>query len=231
MAYNFGWKGPKISKNGLILYFDTSSPNSFYDKNSSLLRDISGSSYNCTVFNRPSFLNNGLRLNGTNQYISIPTHPMGTGMTLSFWINVPSGGVGTIIGDGSQSDIVGFIWIYMAYANGIQWQFATNTVRGALDDPSLFTGVFDTWINIVFVGDYSNPNAVTLSIYRNGVYRTGVTAANIQIPVSRTRLVGSYNGLSFMSNSTIGSYYEYNRALSAAEILSNYNNSRSRYNV
>lgn len=231
------WQGVKIIKNGLVLYIDPSSPNSYYNKTSSTIKDISGSSYVLTLNNRPLYdtdFNNSLRLNGSNQYIIIPAHPISSALTLSYWVYIPTssaGNGGTLIGDGSQSNTVGYIWIFLASANGLSWQFATNIVRSALNDNTILTGQYDKWINLSFVGDYSNPNQVTLKTFINGVLNQTTSGADIQNPLSRTRYIGTYNGSIFNGVFNIGMFLEYSRALSDVEVLQNYNNTKSRFGL
>ena len=237
MAFSYGWRGPNIVKDGLVLYLDPGSPNSYFNKSSTIINDISGNKYNSTVNNGPIYntTNGGsLKLDGVNDSITIPSHPTSSGLTLSFWLNIPSAGstgLDTIIGDGSQSNTVGFIWIYRAYTNGVQWQVATNTTRANFNDTALLSGSFNTWVNISFVANYSNPTTASLSIYKNGVVSSTSSIPNGQIPLSRNRFIGSYSGGNFFDRFSFGQYLEYSKALTPQEILQNYNVTKTRFGL
>ena len=53
------WRGPNIIKDGLVLYLDPGSPNSYYDKTGTTIKDISG-------YNRSGTLTNGTIYNSSN---------------------------------------------------------------------------------------------------------------------------------------------------------------------
>ena len=66
------WRGPDIVKNGLVLYLDPGSPNSYFDKNSTNIKDISGNNYSGSLANGPTYssANGGtIVFDGTNDYI------------------------------------------------------------------------------------------------------------------------------------------------------------------
>jgi hypothetical protein len=51
-----GWDGPPIVKNGLVLYLDAGSPNSFYPLTAGTTwKDISGNTNNSTLTNGPTY--------------------------------------------------------------------------------------------------------------------------------------------------------------------------------
>jgi hypothetical protein len=90
MSFNYGWRGPNIVKDGLKLYTDAGSPNSFYNKTGTIWKDISGNGNNGTLINGPTFdSNNGgsIVFDGTNDYVNVGNlgtfYPQGT---INFWI-------------------------------------------------------------------------------------------------------------------------------------------------
>jgi hypothetical protein len=236
MAFSYGWRGPNIVKDGLVLYLDPGSPNSYFNKSSTTIQDISGNGYNSTLVNGPVYETSGsgsIRLDGTNDTISIPSHPTASGLTLSFWLNITSSysNIQTIIGDGAQSNTVGYIWIYRGSTNGLQYQFATSTVRSLLNDTNIFSDSLNTWANYVFTADYTSHPSGSLSIYKNGIISSTATYPSINIPLSRTRYIGTYDGANFALPGNVGHYLEYNRALSATEITQNYNATKTRFGL
>jgi hypothetical protein len=236
MAFSYGWRGPNIVKDGLVLYLDPGSPNSYFNKSSTTIQDISGNRYNSTLVNGPIYESSGngsIRLDGTNDTISIPAHPTGSGLTLSFWLNITSSysNIQTIIGDGAQSNTLGYIWIYRSSTNAVAYQFATNTVRLLLADANLFLGSLNTWANYIFTADYTSYPSGSLSIYKNGTLSSTATYSSIEIPLSRTRYIGTYDGSNFALPGNVGHYLEYNRALTPSEILQNFNATKTRFGL
>jgi len=236
-AYKSRYGIPDIVTDGLVLNLDAGNPYSYLSGSSGTTWSNTvavSSSISGTLVNGTTYSNGAMVFDGTNDYVSIPAHPTSSGLTLSFWAYIPStlGTLPTLIGDGSQSNTVGYIWIYRSDINQVTWQFATSTVRRLINDSTIFAGSLNSWANYVFVADYTNYPTGSLTTYKNGVLSTTTTFPNIQIPLSRTRFIGSYDGGSlFPLSGSISSYVEYDRALSATEITQNFNALRGRYGI
>jgi hypothetical protein len=236
-SYKSRYGIPDIVTDGLVLNLDAGNPYSYLSGSSGTtwVNTVAvSSSISGTLVNGTRYSNGAMVFDGTNDYVSIPAHPTSSGLTLSFWAYIPStlGTLPTLIGDGSQSDTVGYIWIYRSDINQVTWQFATSTVRRLINDSTIFAGSLNSWANYVFVADYTNYPTGSLTTYKNGVLSTTTTFPNIQIPLSRTRFIGSYdNSGTYPLSGNISSYVEYNRALSQAEITQNFNALRGRYGI
>jgi len=235
-AYKSRYGIPDIVTDGLVLNLDAGNPYSYLSGSSGTTWTntvAASSSISGTLVNGPVYRNGAIAFDGTNDYVSIPAHPTSSGLTLSFWAYIPStlGTLPTLIGDGSQSNTVGYIWIYRSDINQVTWQFATNTARGLINDSTIFAGSLNSWANYVFVADYTNYPSGSLTTYKNGVLSTTTTFPNVQIPLSRTRFIGSYDGGLFNLSGSISSYLEYDKALTQAEITQNFNALRGRYGI
>jgi hypothetical protein len=74
-----------------------------------------------------------------------------------------------------------------------------------------------------------------LQLYFDAV--AGNSTTGVSNPVSNTTVAfGSYRyedavNLAYLTNQTIGGVYLYNRALSASEILQNYNSAKTRFSL
>jgi len=55
MSFNSGWRGPNIVKEGIVLYLDPGSPNSYYGGSGNVWKDISGNNYTSTLYNTPDY--------------------------------------------------------------------------------------------------------------------------------------------------------------------------------
>jgi len=234
MAGRIAYLGNIVTQ-GLVLNLDAGIKGS-YPGTGDTWTDISNNGNNGTLINGPTFSSDdygSIVFDGVNDYVLIPSHPTSSGLTLSFWAYMPStfSVISTLIGDGLQNNTIGYIWIYRSGTNSMQWQFATDTVRGLINDTIIFSGSLDSWANYVFVANYTNHPTGSLTTYKNGVLSATNTFPNVQIPLSRTRFIGTYNGSLFNLSGSISSYLEYNRALTQTEITQNFNAYRSRYGI
>ena len=91
------WRGPNIVKEGLLIYIDPSSPNSYYKlQQGTILKDISGKGNNTSLVNSPTFstsVGGMFTFNGSNQYINCgnTSQLQITEGTISVWVNATSG--------------------------------------------------------------------------------------------------------------------------------------------
>jgi len=233
-SYKSRYGIPDIVTDGLVLNLDAGNPYSYSSGTTWSNTVAVSSSISGTLVNGTTYLNGAMVFDGTNDYVSIPSHATSSGLTLSFWAYMPNtfSDLRTLIGDGNQSNTVGYIWIYRSSTNGLQWQFATNTTRNLINDTTIFAGSLNAWANYVFVADYTNYPTGSLTTYKNGVLSTTTTFPNVQIPLSRTRFIGSYdNSGTYPLSGNISSYVEHDRALSQAEITQNFNALRGRYGI
>ncbi len=94
MSFRYGWRGPNIVKEGLVLYVDPNSPNSYYDKTSTVLKDVSGKGYNASLLNGVIY-NDTLKFfqfDGTDDVIRITPGrtdlmPQTSDFSLETWLN------------------------------------------------------------------------------------------------------------------------------------------------
>ena len=98
MAFSYGWRGPNIVKDGLVLYIDPGSPNSYFDKSSTVIKDISGNNITGTLVNGPTFnsANGGaIVFDGSNDYVNLGINPScysPTGFTIDAWVKLTNNG-------------------------------------------------------------------------------------------------------------------------------------------
>ena len=90
MAFSYGWRGPNITKSGLVFYIDPGSPNSFFNKSGVTVKDISSisSTNTATLVNGPTYktTNGGvITLDGSNDYCSTTFIGTFTSMTIQAW--------------------------------------------------------------------------------------------------------------------------------------------------
>jgi hypothetical protein len=230
--------GPNIVVDGLVLALDAANTKS-YVSGSTAWRDLSRSGNNGTLINGPTFntgSSGGISFDGTNDYVEISDNPslnFGTGdFTVICWVgNIPiqqtASGKG-IIWKGSRFDgnIAGWS---MAWDNQGYLYFIISSSSSRLERTSIPVNLFaGGWNGYRMVGmqrsggSWRQINAGVVTTL--GTF-TGNVDNNLPIYLARN---GAYNTYlnNMVSNVTI-----YNRALSAQEILQNYNATKTRFGL
>lgn len=230
------WRGPNIVKDGLVMYLDGSSPNSYYPPSSGITwKDISGNFVNGTLINgtlyNPS--NGGTFVfDGIDDYVDCgdnPTTKQTGSMTISYWFK----GVSTTLN----------------FATGVG-TMSFNGVRGYLLGPNTGTEVFffipsspfsistvsypiaiDTqkWYNIV--GVYSSSNY--LKLFLDGIEVASNTSSipSSQYTGNGISLKIGQRGDAYTFIGSISQFLLYNRDLNSSEVLQNFNSTRARFGI
>jgi hypothetical protein len=215
-----------------VLNLDAANPRSYPQPyNGVTWFDISGNSHNGTLTNGPIYnaANGGsIVFDGTNDFIKPPnsTTLQLTNFTLSSWIKVNIINANQFIIDTSTEGSFGSGYSYRINSvNKIRfWAYNAN---GLLDsNSSIVNGV---WYNIV--STYNNTSKLQ-TIYINGVLDNSNT-------YSQTFVVSNVSNLQIGGSQVLGGYLNgniaqtsiYNRALSATEVLQNFNATRARFGV
>ena len=213
---------PNTVTNGLVLYLDAGNTNSYPGTGTSW-RDISGNSNNGTLVNGPTFSSANLGsivFDGTNDISIHPSTLYVDNFSLSAWVYKTSSGIQTIIAKGNSSFVLNF-YLRIAGNSGF---YGTNTVFTELAISDL---TLNTWNNTVLTYDKTS-----LKYYLNGVFINQTNATNTPSSTASNTIVGrlgDYNGQYWTGR--IANTQIYNRALSATEILQNYNALKGRYGL
>lgn len=225
------YRGPNIIKDGLILYLDVATNNSYnrYFSPTSL-KDISGNNYIGTLVNSPVYdsTNNGsLLFDGSNESFNIASQILGTMNTIDIWVNMKSTTNCPILYYGSdQFQSNTWTWGIAVYPSGTH---GFNEAPLAYPTTSLYTENVDlnVWKNFTLV---RNDNG-NVKLYKNGVLvGTKVGSGTVALRDAADRLYIGKAGSTY-GNFNIGSIKIYNKALSATEALQNYNATKSRFGL
>lgn len=238
MSYN---NGPKIVTDGLVLALDPGNIKSYLGSGTAW-NDLSGNSNNGTLTNGPTFssVNGGsIVFDGTNDYVDTSVKLFtGSSFSVNAWINVSvfTGSVCSGMMSNSLYSIFGTTSTYQGYSNtfsaAIQRTSTSNTV-GTIMQSNFST---NTWYHYVAVYDGTQTgDSNRLKLWLNGiqynlVYDTAVpSSAYNNNTVTR---IGYTVGASYpYFNGKISNLTYYNRALSAAEIIQNYNAAKTRFGL
>ena len=216
---------PNIVQDGLTLMLDAADRNS-YPGTGTTWYDMSGTGRNGIFTNGPSFssVNGGyISFDGTDDYVQvdITSTAMQTSgpLTLCAWVYRNGTNNGMIFSAGGYYGLFagGTFWYWNNSPNWVyyfcpgtipsnQWYHYCLTYNNSTNPIFYINGVAYT-----STGTYAAPSAFGSSILRLGEY-------SVYLPYS------PFNG-------RIASYNFYNRALSASEVLQNYNALRTRFNL
>ena len=215
-----------IVKDGLILDLDAAKRDS-YPSSGTVWNDISGFQNNGTLINGPTFnSSNGgsIVFDGVNDYVSCGNNSnlqIEQG-TISAWVKTTSPGAGFRGIIKKQNN-------YGLFTNDsvlVTYDWGNTQIR------STGINIADgTWKNIAmsFTTNTGTPSNNAI-IYLNGsaILTTTIKQSNNTVEVQLAR-GGVSAGSTQLLNGNISTGLVYNRALSATEILQNYNATKSRY--
>lgn len=218
--------GPRIVTDGLVLCLDAGNTKS-YPSSGTTWTDISRNGINGTLTNGPTFnsANGGsIVFDGVDDSVST-TRTSTTSFTWIAWFrtNVVSSGFRNIISVRTPSYML--MLMDDDSANMGFWASDTLTTGPSLNMTGISTNV---WYHATFVRE---GNSITngYKTYMNGSFRgsanTGTWSSSDPI------IIGARTDATQFFNGNIASIQIYNRALSATEILQNYNATKGRFKL
>jgi hypothetical protein len=220
--------GPNIVTNGLVLSLDAANTKS-YSGSGTTWFDKSGNGNNGTLTNSPTYssANGGsIVFDGVDDYINISTTLNLTNpLTICTFVNtsVITGSNQVIYGPSANGNDN-----WLSVSNNRAQIFATQT-----SDVNNFQAAGTTVIqaNIWYhITGIVNNNII--SLYINGVFEVASAAQAFTVGGwNSTARIGQRASGQFPFNGRIACVQGYNRALTAAEILQNYNATKSRFNL
>jgi hypothetical protein len=234
MSFNFS---PKIVTDGLVLHLDATNSRS-YVSGSTMWNDLSRSGNNGTLTNGPTF-NSGnggsIVFDGTNDYVeSGKINP--TYFTISCWFKangVPSnnddfGGVLVISSPQLFGGLVQYSVAYSWSSQKLNFVVQNNVTTTSTPNNSV-SGNTIYYVTAVYTGlrnqIYVNGNFITETV--NTTNPTYPTTGNVNVQIGRW----GYSSFGRHFNGNIYQTSIYNRALSASEVLQNYNTTKSRFGL
>ena len=216
--------GPDIITSGLILSLDAGDRKS-YPGSGTLWTDRSGNSINGTLVNGPTFSSGNagsIVFNGVNHWATLPSTPkfaFGTNpYTINIWYKLSTvSNYSCLISLGGSNSPYGGLYVnrfssnsLLFYANGIRLQPTVEQLQ-------------DVWYNITFIGNSS-------SLYLNSV-KLQESVYSTNFPQQGFIIGANHSAYSECMRGNISIVQIYNRALSAQEILQNFNATKSRFGL
>ena len=231
--------GPRIVKDGLVFSLDAAVSRSYSGSGLTsfgLVGGIGGTLVNGTGF---SSANGGsFFFDGTNDYIEVSdsnllafgTNPFSIDIWLYSTYVFPGSGYnyGTILTTYTNYNSDFGSYFYLALFNNTA---GLNNIVSFLDSTGNFMGSFgaiinvDEWTNVTFTRTGNN-----MVCYKNGISVSIQSYANNFSGVRNTRIGGGVISINTFKG-FLPSFKIYNRALTAQEILQNYNATKKRYGL
>jgi len=220
--------GPRIVQNGLILDVDAAVPRSYSGTgltSYSLIGNANGSLVNGVGFTSTN--NGSIVFDGTNDFITVPSITSISG-DLSVLIWFRTSGLNVSAARLIEFDYINGFWLGQA-ATGTPSTNWGGGIKEANEPYGIFLQFSDNEWNLIS----SVRSSTTHFLYKNNLVSS--TSNNVS-GTSLSSTAGMYicaadNVGSVPFNGRIGQILIYNRALTATEILQNYNATKGRYGI
>ena len=230
MSFSFS---PSIIKDGLVLYLDAANTRS-YVSGSTVWTDLSKNSNTGTLTNGPTFNRDGggsIVFNGTNQYVDcgVSTISLPINITLSAWINQSSTNAYRNIITKEGATAVALDYGLTTSPNGNLYFWFDNGGFRIHETSTNSINSINIWYHVTAV--YNDTNN-TVQMYVNGVQIYTQTETVSLLAHSNSKLFVGWRNSLISNQSFVGKINQaqiYNRALTASEVLQNYNTTKGRF--
>jgi hypothetical protein len=253
MGFQNGWRGPDIVSDGLVLYLDAGSPNSYRPDFGTTWKDMSGFNNSGSLINGPTYssANGGsIVFDGVDDYVVPPNStfnysPGTTGeISLEMWIyptgpytsytaEPPTTNLGPFLGQGYFANSAGWGLGVVTASGNNYWVFQVRNfgtiVSSTLISDLIFTN--NNWYHII--GTFTRNDFSRL--YVNSQLKSSNSSTSLNgvsiTPSTSDAAIARGGFLPLYSGCKIPVARIYNRALSASEIQQNYNAQKSRFGL
>jgi hypothetical protein len=232
-----------VPTSGLLIKLDANNASS-YGGSGTTWTDLTGNGYNGVLTNGPTFTSSAPKyfvLDGTDDYINIanaaalqPGVGGTSGVTAIIWAYITSYAAfdGIISKQYGASTYDGFSLVFNT-TNRLRLQMNGGSVNGGYDSASTNVFSLNTWTMFTCVPRFGGGATYPSKAYVNTTEVISVANGESTIPSNNApiRLASGIQEGAPYPACRIGSFYYYNRALSAAEITSIYNTTKTRFGL
>jgi hypothetical protein len=229
--------GPNIVVDGLVLALDAANTKS-YVSGSTIWNDLSRNNNNGTLVNGPTF-NTGsggsIVFDGADDFVDCGTSATSTirnqtQFTLNFWFKKFLSGNDFNLGAFDDLIQKGFF---------IQWFSDSNVYFGVMNEVRAYNYVglpyVNNWFNFTFVFDGTLVGSINKAkLYINSTSQSLLNSGAISSTVPSNVLpltLGKLTNYNSLGKGNLSVVQLYNRALSAQEVLQNYNATKTRFGL
>lgn len=234
--------GQKIITDGLVLNLDAAQLRS-YPTTGTTWRDLSGNGNNGTLVNGVGFSGGSMVFDGVDDYVT--SNPLNTlldnsSLTVTIFVNINEPTLSTRGGLVcnqkylSEIDPGGFGFVIETFGRiAVNLTKDIGGVKNSYESLAIFNMDRQQFSQYTFT---YNSNTKTVTTYKNGVQKATTTNANYgwtKNTTNRDTFIGknTQGGWGAFYKMNISQVQIYNRALTASEILQNYNATKSRYGI
>jgi hypothetical protein len=226
----------KIVTDGLVLALDAADKNS-YPGSGTTWRDLSGNNNNGTLTNGPTFssTNGGsIVFDNIDDYVNLGTPSTLAGLqvplTICLWAKIPTTDSYDVLYSAYGSVINSRLYSMLRLDSGV-FRYFTSISNGSFQQYGTLVPITNVW-NFYAVTVSGTLSSAFLTMYLNtssqGFSLSALsTTPDLTVPIR----IGANGSGTEPWNGNIASCSVYNRALSASEILQNYNAQKSRFNL
>lgn len=217
-----------LVQQGMTLSLDAGNPYSYTGVGFDWY-DVSGNSYICTLINGPIYSNGAIVFDGTNDFVdltypySVPIAASGNAVRSMFtWVRTTSTGNQAFISTGTAANSQSFNLVkYGSYIGvmGYNNDYYPSTGNAGI----LITDGVWHYIGVTFDG-------TNLRMYVDGIL-DNTSGTLTYSTTGQNNFIGksSHTGNENYTNGSMGMVHVYNRTLSGAEVLQNYNATKGRF--
>jgi len=217
-----------LVQQGMTLSLDAGNPYSYAGAGFDWY-DVSGNSYICTLINGPTYNNGAIVFDATNDFVdltypySVPIAASGNAVRSMFaWVRTTSTGNQAFISTGTAASSQSFNLVkYGSYIGvmGYNNDYYPSTGNAGI----LITDGVWHYIGVTFDG-------TNLRMYVDGIL-DNTSGTLTYSTTGQNNFIGksSHTGNENYTNGSMGMVHVYNRALSGAEVLQNYNATKGRF--
>ena len=228
------YRGPNVVTDGLVLALDAANPTS-YPGSGTTWRDLSGNNNSGSLVNGPTFnsVNGGsIVFDGSNDYVEISPVNASSQFTLNFWIKcIQTGSVGNTSYSGIINKFNGIANQrnrFLLESNFRRFYFQT-IIGGVSSD--IFSNLFSSIQNQISMCSLTyNGSLVTFYLNANNVGSSSLSGI-LDSSTSKPTIGWGADSADYYFNGNIYISQIYNQALSATEVLQNYNAMRGRFGI
>jgi hypothetical protein len=222
------YRGPNIVRSGLVLALDAADKNS-YPGTGTTWRDLSGNNNTGTLTNGPTFSGANLGtivFDGVDDYSSVATSGLVSSViSMDIWFNVNS--------SKQYSALIG---------SNVTEKYEMLIKAGGAIEVSLSTNNYMQYNNILSLNTWTNIVVTAVSGTQWKMYKNGADLGSPTLYVGTWQVSGASisnfdlgrirnDVATFAYSGNISTVRIYNRALSATEVLQNYNATKTRFGL
>jgi hypothetical protein len=222
---------PDIVTSGLTLNLDAGNPYSYNPLNTSSTTwvDTTYTTTGGTLINGTFYSGGTMVFDGTDDYARVSDINTASEISIEGWVYANSVGSFNAIASQFQTDnLAESSWVLETVGSDIRLYITNNSLL------SFASTSFSTLVWTYIVGTF---NGTTIKIYKNSVLGditgtiAGLNDSNLNINIGALYSQNGSEGGTGLWNGKIANVKIYNRALSQAEVLNNYNATKSRFGL